>query len=143
MGAIITQVRPESLQFAAGSPGAVLGHMAAMAQRHRGWINFEPLVDDDRTPVPLCTWSPGEQRRRRVTPPVVGVQHHVGRRVADTVAVPEGWFVVQDHGRRGLVVRVLPDEPHDRVLRWLLDAGAALCPVTITTWAADVFAVVG
>jgi hypothetical protein len=135
-------MRPEVLDFDRGDLHAVLDRMARLTDQRRGWINLEPVVDDE-TPVPLCTWSAPEQRRRRLHPPVVGIQHHVGRKVTDAVAVPDGWVVVQDHGRRGLVVHVPPAEPAERVLAWLLDAAEALCPVPVVGWAASVFAVVG
>jgi len=134
-------MRPEALEFLPGDLSPVLTRMADLAERREGWINLEPIVEDpeDDTPVPLCTWSPGEQKRRRATPPVVGIQHHVRRKVAEVVAVPDGWFVVQDHGRRGLVVRVPADAPHEQVLRWLLSAAETLCPVPVGRWAAQVY----
>ena len=135
-------MRPEVLDFDRGDVAVVLARMAELTERQRGWINVEPVVDDE-TPVPMCTWSAPEQRRRRARPPVVGIQHHVGRKVAGVVPVPDGWFVVQDHGRRGLVVNVPPTEPPDLVLAWLLDTAEALCPVPVVGWAASVFAVVG
>jgi hypothetical protein len=135
-------VRPEVLDFDRGDVTAVLDRMAELTDRRRGWINLEPVVDDD-TLVPLCTWSAPTPRRRRLRPPVVGIQHHAGRKVAPIVAVPDGWLVVQDHGRRGLVVNLPPDEPADRVLAWILDGAEALCPRPVVRWAASVFAVVG
>jgi hypothetical protein len=138
-------VRPESLELDPAAPEEVLARMATMAERLAGWVNLEPLLEGEEAelPVPLCTWSPGERRRRRTTPPVVGVQHHVRRKVAELVAVPDRWVVVQDNARRGLVVHVPPDEPHERVLRWMLDAGTTLTPVPVRRWAAHVYAVVG
>ena len=130
------------LDFDRGDVTAVLARMRELTDRRRGWINIEPTVDD-KTPVPLCTWSAPEQRRRRLRPPIVGIQHHVGRKVGTIVTVPDGWFVVQDHGRRGLVVNVPPDEQADRVLAWILDTAEALCPRPVVGWAASVFAVVG
>jgi hypothetical protein len=132
-------VKPEALTFDRDAPEEVLRRMAVIAERRQGWVNLEPVVEED-APVPLCTWSPGEERRRRTTPPVVGIQHHVGRKVADVVATPDGWFVVQDNSRRGLVVRVPPEEPHGAVLAWLLAAGETLCPVAVTGWSAQVYA---
>lgn len=128
-------------------PDEVLRRMAGLTEQRRGWINFEPVVDTDPDSppvvVPLCTWSPGERRRRRNTPPVVGIQHHAGRKVADELGVPDRWVVVQDHGRRGLVLNLPPEESHARTLAWLLDAGAALAPAPVRSWAVRVFAMVG
>jgi hypothetical protein len=102
-----------------------------------GWLNAWPDVDPDEVPptssglfglfsargpvVPLCTWHPGERS--------AGIQHAAGPKVAQRVEVPAGWRVVQDHPRRGLVVRVPPEVPDLEVVRWLVGAGARLCPV--------------
>jgi hypothetical protein len=133
-----------------------------MAAEHRGWVNLRPLVheDDDVAeggyavrqgglfgvfgglgpPVPLCTWTPGEERRRGVERSSVGVQHAAGpkvvRRLEELGAppVPTGWVVSQDHPKRGLVVRPLADAPLEDVLEWLLDVGEALCLLPFSGW---------
>lgn len=104
------------------------------------FVNLHPIVDADTVPaqsplgnlfgnrgptVPLATWTPGE----------IGLQHPAGQRAARLltergVAVPEDWYVVSDHPRRGLVLRTYQTPPGD-VLRWLIRAGAATCPVPI------------
>ena len=115
----------------------------------RGWINLQPDVDEDDVPpsgsalfglfstrgpvVPLCTWHPGERS--------AGVQHGTGPKVTSRIDVPAGWRVVQDHPRRGLVVRVPPDVPNLDVLRWLIQVGSALCPVPAREhWLAELHA---
>jgi hypothetical protein len=156
-------VRPpvETVAFLRSAPDAVVARMAALAADHRGWINLAPTVVEDEEadrpaglfalftatgpPVPLCTWSPGERRRRGVGPPSVGIQHGTGpkavRRLAGVgSAPPDGWTVLQDHPRRGLVVRPLAGEAHEAVLGWLLQAGEALClPAVTGRWTAAVF----
>jgi hypothetical protein len=89
--------------------------------------------------VPLCTWTPGERRRRGVEPAAVGIQHAAGpkavRRLAASPApVPDGWDVVQDHPRRGLVVRPPEGEGPAAVLAWLLGAGEVLCGPPVSGW---------
>jgi len=90
--------------------------------------------------VPLCTWTPGEVRRRGVEPASVGVQHAAGpkvvRRLAELGAppVPDGWLVVQDHPKRGLVVRPAVVAGPEAVLSWLLGVGEALCLPPVSGW---------
>lgn len=112
----------------------------------RGWVNLHPEVDEDDAPpdgggffgvfsargplVPLCTWHPGERS--------AGVQHGSGPKVARRIDIPSGWRVVQDHPRRGLVVRVPAGVADNDVLRWLVDVGTLLCPVPMgDQWVAE------
>jgi hypothetical protein len=151
----------EPLEVSRTDLAPVLEAMAELSVERNGWINLQPLTPDDaddasqggffglfsgRGPeVPLCTWSPGERRRRGDQAPSIGIQHGTGPKVANRLAelgraVPAGWSVAQDHSRRGLVLTLPQDEPLPRVLRWLLDAGEALCPVAVTgRWIAEVF----
>lgn len=105
------------------------------------FVNLQPGVDADEVPprsglgqlfgnrgptVPLATWTPGE----------IGLQHAAGQRavpfLADRgVAVPDEWYVVSDHPKHGLVLRVY-DTPDEAVLRWLVRAATAACPLPIT-----------
>lgn len=106
------------------------------------FVNLHPGVDADEMPpprsalgnlfgnrgpvVPLATWTPGE----------IGLQHMVGQRavrfLADKgVVVPDEWYVVADHPKRGLVLRTYQAPPHE-VLRWLMRAATVTCPLEIT-----------
>jgi hypothetical protein len=113
----------------------------------RGWVNLQPEVDPDvpipsapgvfavfsaRGPVvPLGTWHPGERS--------VGLQHSTGTKAASRVEVPPGWRVVQDHPKRGLVLRVPAGVTDADALAWLIRTGTALCPVPILgRWVAEV-----
>jgi hypothetical protein len=113
------------------------------------YVNIHPGVDADEVPpppsglggllsnrgpvVPLATWTPGE----------IGIQHLAGPRAARFLAdkgvpVPEEWYVVSDHPRRGLVVRTYTAPPLD-TLRWLVAAATVMCPIEITgPWHAEV-----
>ena len=153
----------ETLEFLRAEPDPVRERMDSMAAAHRGWINLRPRIYEegsaedapDQTPVqpvglfavfggggppvPLCTWTPGEARRRGVEPASVGIQHAVGPKAVRWLAefgapVPDGWAVAQDHPRRGLVVRPPPDAASAEVLDWLLEAGDALCRLPLTGW---------
>jgi hypothetical protein len=102
-----------------------------------GWVNLEPDIEDpppppgrgwvasifsNRGPMPtFATWHPGERS--------AGIQHNTGPKLARRVAVPAGWRVVQDHPRRGLVVRVPEGVADEQVLRWLVDLGEELTQV--------------
>jgi hypothetical protein len=77
--------------------------------------------------VPLGTWTPDE----------LGIQHATGTkalaRLADAgVPLPPGWRKVEDHPRRGLVVRPDPGADRAAAVGWLLRAMAALNPHPVT-----------
>lgn len=112
------------------------------------FVNIHPGVDPDEVPpknplgsllgnrgpvVPLATWTPGES----------GLQHMAGQRVARFLAdkgvpVPEDWYVVSDHPKRGIVLRTYQSPPED-VLRWLVRAATVTCPLEIVqAWTATV-----
>lgn len=84
------------------------------------------LVGNSGPVVPLATWTPGE----------IGLQHAAGQRAVKLlaergVAVPDEWYVVSDHPKRGLVLRTY-DTPVEQVLRWLVRAATVTCPLAIT-----------
>jgi len=112
----------------------------------QGWVNLRPEVGEDDLPpdgggffgifgargpmIPLCTWHPGERS--------AGVQHASGPKLVRRIDVPVGWRVVQDHPRRGLVVRVPAGVPDEDVLRWLVEVGTSVCPLAIREqWVAE------
>jgi hypothetical protein len=161
---MVTFVAPrrEVLLFSGDDVTEVVTAMTQLADAHRGWINLHPEIveqEDEDPPtggffgvfsgrgpeVPLCTWAAGEVRRRGPDQPSIGVQHGTGPKVVDRLRelghpVPTEWTVAQDHPRRGLVVSIPTDEPHGRVLEWLLAAGRLLCPRPLTgRWSAEVF----
>lgn len=105
------------------------------------FINVSPGVDADQVPspvsplggifgnrgplVPLATWTPGE----------IGLQHGVGQKVTKVLAeqgvtVPDDWYVVAEHPKRGLVIRTYQTPPAD-TLAWLVRAARVLCPAPI------------
>lgn len=141
-------------------PEPILARMRAMTASRRGWINFEPQVQDDvevpgvglfsfmsaRGPaVPFCTWVAEREVRGRRRAPSLGVQHGTGTRAVARLAerglaLPSRWIVSQDHPRRGLVVEVVPVESEEAMLDWLLRAGQLLSWSPPTgTWEADVY----
>jgi len=153
---------PEYIELPGGEPAAVLAAMDRLAGAHKGWINFEPAVAVEDVPapksglfglfsgrgpdVPLATWSPGEARNDRTEPAMVGILHPSGAqakaRLADRgAAVPDGWVVMQDYSKKGLVVAVPPAVGHRDVVTWLLRAATALSVTPLTgTWRATVYA---
>ena len=112
----------------------------------RGWVNVQPEADLDARPeggglfgvfssrgpaVPFATWHPGERS--------AGIQHATGPKLARRIDVPEGWHVVQDHPRRGLVVRVPGDVTDGDVLAWLVATAGPLCPLPLLgRWVAEI-----
>jgi len=139
----------------------VLDVMAELTAAHDGWINLHPQVrpEDEPPPrsglttlllagpvhdIPVCTWVAGKLTRQGPQPVSIGVQHAAGARVlarlvSAGLALPDGWALVQDHPRRGLVVTPASDAGNEAVLDWLLEAGAILSVVRLTgDWQAEV-----
>jgi hypothetical protein len=149
----------ERVEFGDGGQAPIVASMTRIAAAADGWINLVPVIEaDDEPPLPLrfftlfsgngvgvtmCTWVPGTRDRRGPVLPSLGIAHLTGRRVVAALAsvevpVPGTWSVEQDHPRRGLVLRVPLDEPHEEVLSWALRAVAALVPDPIRRWRADI-----
>lgn len=114
----------------------------------QGWVNLQPEVDTDAEPpagatglfglfsgrgpaVPFCTWHPGERS--------VGIQHGRGPKLARVIDIPTGWRVVQDHPKRGLVLRVADDTTDADALGWLVRTATPLCDLPLLgRWVAEV-----
>jgi hypothetical protein len=153
---------PRYLEFDLAHLDEVVATMQALTEAHIGWINFEPSVDIDDVPpagngffaifsgrgpdVPLATWTPpATPRRERGEPVMIGLQHGVGGRVKSRLAdrghpVPDGWVVLQDYAKKGLVVAVPPAVPHGDVLTWLLAAARVVSTIPVEeTWRASIY----
>ncbi len=155
-------IEPRYVEFRPEDAQDVVRTMAAMAEAGKGWVNFEPAVNVDDVPpdrgafsflsgrgpvVPLGTWTPGTVTRRgRREPAMLGLQHPAGSRAKSLLAqlghpVPEGWPVVQDHVRKGLVVAVPPEVGAGEALDWLLRAARLLSTIPLTGgWRAALYA---
>ena len=137
--------------FSVEDPSPIVERMAELAGGS-GWMVLDAAVAEDDLPppasfgglfagrgpaVPELSWVPGEPGGRRREPLSVGIRHAAGPkaklRLADAgVPVPEGWYVIQDSPRRGLVAQV-PDTSTDaEVLDWLLRAAAVLATVPLS-----------
>lgn len=150
------EFRPEAAE-------EVVRAMDAVAEAGKGWVNFEPAIDVDDVPaegsgafsflggrgpvVPLGTWTPGTVNRRgRREPAMLGLQHPAGSKAKSLLAdlgrpVPDGWVVVQDHVRKGLVVAVPPEVGAAEALTWLLQATKVLSTIPIAGgWRASIYA---
>jgi len=151
----------ERVEFSVHELTQLVACMARLAGAGDGWINLIPrIADDDERPttlgflalfggggigVTMCTWIPGSLDRRGRIQASLGITHLTGQRAAGrlgslAVAIPETWLVEQDHPRRGLILRVPSDEPHEQVLVWALRAvGALSAPRPIRRWQADIY----
>lgn len=150
---------PETSEFVPPDLDALVAAMETLASTRHGWITLQPGIRPEDTPpsrsilgalfsgtgppVPVCTWVAPEASQKPPHPEI-GILHQTGPKVVRRLAsngieVPEGWVVLADHPRRGLVVAVHPDSAHRDVLEWLLRAGTALTRVPLTgTWQASV-----
>ena len=152
---------PRYLEFQPDGIGAVVAAMEVMRESGKGWVNFEPAVDVDDVPaesgtfslfsgrgptVPLCTWTPGSTGRRgRTEPAMLGLQHPAGSKAKPLLSerghlVPQGWVVVQDHVRKGLVVSVPTTVALAEAVDWLLQAATRLSTIPLTgRWRAAIY----
>jgi hypothetical protein len=156
----MTRSRPVEFGFVAHDDAELLAQKNMVQMGGTGWINIEPVIDDQHLPaepgpfaflggsthqVPVITWMPGRrQDDRPAKPTTVGLQHASGPRVAWRLRdlgqpVPEGWKVTQDHPRRGLVAEVPADADNAAVIGWLLQAATSVSQVEMTgRWTAAV-----
>jgi hypothetical protein len=158
----MTRSRPQEFEFGSPDDPELLAQMARVEAAGAGWINVEPVVEEeDRPPppgpfaflggsthqVPTFTWLPGRRGSGGTAKPTtVGLQHAAGPRAAWRLRdlgrpLPEGWKVTQDHPRRGLVALIPADADHRKTMEWLLGAATALATVPTTgRWIASVHA---
>jgi hypothetical protein len=156
----VTRRATTLIEFRLEDTAAVVGVMHDLAAAHDGWINLHPQVrpEDEPPPrsglstllagpvqdVPVCTWVAGKRTRQGLQRDSVGVQHAAGTRVLARLAsaewgLPEGWTVVQDHPRRGLVVSPAPQADKADVVSWMLEVAMVLSAVRLTgDWQAEV-----
>jgi hypothetical protein len=155
-------VQPSSVvEFRVGAPAEVVGLMGELALAHAGWMNLQPdvavedvpdtgspfgrLLTATGPPVPLGSWVPGAIRRGRPEPTSLGLQHPGGRkaiwRLRDVgITVPEGWTVLADHPRRGIVLRLPDGADPATALDWLVRAAVELTEMALPdVWRAAVF----
>ena len=154
----------EPVEFRRSDVGPLLESFRELRDSGSGWINLQPVpVDADEpeevprpgagllgwvgsVPVaPVCTWVPARQRRRRVEPATVGIQHGQRRRVLPLLreqglGLPTGARLRGDHPRRGLVAELDPATADRDVAVWLVEAGVALTTVALRDeWVALVY----
>ena len=159
----MSRTRPTEIEFVDATDDRLLTSARDVEARGEGWINLEPVVDEEHQPmqagpfaflagpsheIPTGTWLPGRHQTDGETKPTtIGLQHAAGARVVATLRdrglpLPDQWRVTQDHPRRGLVVSI-PASVADlgTVLAWLLKAAEAVCSVPTTgRWRASVHA---
>jgi hypothetical protein len=150
----------ERVKFTVGDLTPVVACMATLASAEDGWINLIPRIDEQEekptslgfftlfsggaSGLTMCTWLPGGRNRRGPTLPSLGISHVTSRRAVARLSsfgmgIPPTWRVEQDHPRRGLVMRVPFDEPHEQLLAWAIRAVGFLTPGSIRGWHAEVY----
>jgi hypothetical protein len=143
---------PEVIEFDVNAPAGLVGRMRELAEDRSGWVNLQPLVDEDEVPessvgvlgwisakgpaVPIATWVPGERKRKGDEPDSIGLQHRGGPKARFTLAdagtpVPDGWKILSDHPKRGLVVQLPDGVDPATVVDWLVRAARVLSPMPL------------
>jgi hypothetical protein len=122
-----------------------------------GWVNIEPILDEEAmdevqrtTPpavirlfsgrggkIPFGTFVAGDKRKGGVGQ--LGLEHGAGPRVVPQlreagIALPEGWRIRQDHGKRGIVCDVPPTEDPTVIVQWIVAAAMQLTEVRLSGW---------
>jgi hypothetical protein len=142
-----------NIRFLSSDRAEVLGQIVEISARRDGkaWFDLVPYVHEEDLapesslvkafsakgpPIPRGTFIPPVERRGRVQPGRVGLEHPTGRyavrRLGEIgIYLPEGFITKQDHARRGLVFEVDPDVSPELILDFLLDAAAALAEVPV------------
>lgn len=125
--------------------------MRTLAVSRDGWMNVRPLVDEDKIPqrasgfglfssgvppLPVGTWMPPEERRGKLRPGSIGLQHPVSSRVAKRlvgagIVAPDDWRGVQDNARRGVVLEVPETADVAQILDWIVRAITELSPIEL------------
>lgn len=151
---------PEQIEFTVGDASRVVDVLAELSAAGRGWVNLLPEVDSSDAarvqpsavgamfraagaPIPEVTVM-APTAGRRPQPMQLGLSHGAGtpvlRRLAASGLVrPEGWQMVQDHTRRGVVLRLPDDVDPAEVVAWAVEAATLVCPIeTSGRWLAEV-----
>ncbi len=132
----------QHIEFTFDDRDAVIDAMRELVARRAGWVNIQPIVDQERLPAPptgiISGWLTGglpplpigtfmapEMRRGQLRHGSIGLAHNanakVARRLVEAgIVAPEGWHAVQDNARRGVVLNVPPDADAAVVLDWIL-----------------------
>ena len=144
---------PTEHRFDAGDGTAVAGFVEWVLTRG-GWVNLAPGLGEDLAQfVPgkgifsLLAGAPAKPFAEVSIVPgkvfQIGVQHGLGRLGLAGLAergcsLPEGWRLLQDHARRGLIVAPSVDPQH--IAQWVVDALRGLSAIPAqATWTAMVF----
>lgn len=142
-----------AIEFPGTDRGEVLGEMRALAADRSGWVNLSPRIDPESMPprggapgmfssrgplVPLATWVPGPTGRKP-GPSSLGLQHPLGTKAVPAlrelgIVPPEGYRVVADHPRRGVVLEAVDPGDVVAVLDWMIRATGGTCPLEFDRW---------
>lgn len=133
----------------------LLAALTTLVADESGWVNVAPLLAREDLPprhlitalfsakgplLPVATFVPGTRGRAgQVGPSSLGLQHPEGRKVAAVlrargVTPPDGYRVVSDNPRRGLVLEAQGPGELAEVADWLLVATGAVCPSDFDGW---------
>ncbi|CAN5683439.1 MAG: hypothetical protein ACR2JF_13765 [Iamia sp.] len=155
------RLRPDQIEFGRGAPEPAVAAWAELIEEGTGWMNLMPEVEEEDAaavtpspvaaifrapgpPIPQVTLMAPTTGRRGDKPAQLGLTHGVGTRVvprlaAEEIHLPPGWTVVQDHVRRGVVLKLADPVDAAWTVGWALKAAEVLCPIPVTgAWLAEV-----
>lgn len=155
------RLRPDQIEFGVVAIGPAVTAWADLIEEGTGWMNLVPEVEEEDAaavtpsavgaifrapgpPIPQVTLIPPMTGRRGDKLAQMGITHGVGTRVIPRLAAEEihlapGWTIVQDHVRRGVVLKLADPVDPEWTLEWALKAAETLCPIPVTgEWLAEV-----
>lgn len=144
--------------FTVDDPTPAATVVADLVASGEGWVNLAPDLEADVEPprrnlfsaifssrgpiMPLATVSPASNQDG---PLGLGLQHGGGTSALHRLAteghpLPEGWWKVSDHPRRGMVISAPGDADPRLVVEWLLRAADLLTEVDFDgAWVARLY----
>ena len=143
------------VEFTADDLGEVVALVNQVIERGAGWVNIEPILDEEAMDevqraappaiirmfsgkggkIPFGTFVAADKRKGGTGQ--IGLEHGGGPRVLPRlvdagIALPAGWRLRQDHGKRGIVCDVPADEAAHVIVAWIVAAARELAGVRLS-----------
>lgn len=139
---------PEVLEFRGDARSEFTAVIRALGEARDGWVNLSPRVDPEALPpagiggifsargpaIPLATWVPGTESRKGAAMTSLGLQHPLGSKAVHRllelgIGIPDGYRVVTDNPKRGLVLESPGTGDPEEIADWMIRTTGGLSPV--------------